>query len=81
MGQHVDGDDSSDDEESNSLHSALVNGGLDVVQKLLDRGSDVNEQNERLKTPLDVASKHGELEIAKTLIKYGADVNSRDSLG
>jgi ankyrin repeat protein len=79
--QHMDGGKSSDDEESDLLHSSSANGRIDVVRRLLDRGADVNARNELLQTPLDVASRHGELAIAKTLIEYGADVNSRDFVG
>ena len=73
--------DLSNDEESKSLHSALRSGRLDEVQRLLDRGADVNELDELCQTPLDVASKDGKLEIARTLIENGADVNSRDNTG
>ena len=79
--QNIGGGKLSDDEESDSLHNASVNGRIDVVQRLLDRGADLNERNKILQTPLDVASEHGKLAIAKKLIKYGADVNSRDTLG
>ena len=72
---------SSDDEESDSLHIALVKGHIAVIWRQLDRGADVNERNELLQTPLHVASGRGQLEIVKTIIKYGADVNSRDNIG
>lgn len=50
--------DSFDCEESDSLHSALESGSLDMmIQRLLDRGADVNERDELLQTPLDVASR------------------------
>ena len=66
----------------NSLHNALSSDShIDAFQRLLNRGADVNERDERLKTPLHVASYDGKLEIAKILIKYGADVNSRDNEG
>jgi ankyrin repeat protein len=78
--QLYNGDDLSNKEDSKSLHSALVNGHFDVVQRLLDRGADVNERNAVLRTPLDEVSKDGNLEVARILIKYGADVNSRDNL-
>ena len=72
----------SNDMEGTSLHGALESGRFAVVQELLDRsGADVNERDNLLRTPLAVASKHGELEIARTVIKYGADVNSRDTTG
>jgi ankyrin repeat protein len=46
-------------EQSTTLHSAVKNGNIDVVKRLLDRGADVNEQAEELQTPLDAASMHG----------------------
>jgi ankyrin repeat protein len=77
--RHHSGD--SSDDESTSLHSAIRKGSAGLVQKLLDRGADVNERDERLDSPLGTASKKGKLEIARTLIKYGGDLNSRDAIG
>ena len=77
VGQDLDGG----DEDSNSLHSALVSEQIDVFQRLLDQGADVDERDERLKTPLHVASWQGKIEIVRTLIKYGADVNALDIEG
>ena len=73
--------DISNDEESKSLHSALRSGCLDEVHRLLKRGADVNELDEKFQTPLDVTSKDGQLEIARILIENGADVNSLDNTG
>ena len=83
VGQHIDDSPSSDNnsDETNSLHFASVNGLVDLARQLLDGGADVNERDELLQTPLDVASRQGELLIAKTLLIYGADVNSRDNIG
>ena len=62
MGQQLDGGHSSCDEDSH----ALANGHIDDIQRLLDRGADVNERNGLLETPLEVVSSmDGELEIAK----------------
>jgi ankyrin repeat protein len=55
----MDGSSLSDDKESDSLHSASVDGRVDMVRRLLDGGADVNERNELLQTPLDVASYWG----------------------
>jgi ankyrin repeat protein len=82
MGQNMGGGPSSDNEESNSLHSASVNGHADVARRLLNGDADVDERNEHLQTPLTVlGSQYGKVAIAKMLIKYGADLNSRDTFG
>ena len=46
-----------DDDQSTSLHSAVKNGSIAVIKRLLNRGADSNEQDERLWTPLYKASK------------------------
>jgi ankyrin repeat protein len=72
---------SSGNEDSISLHSALVSGQIDAFQRLLDQGADVDERDEKFRTPLHIASWQGRLEIVRTLIKYGADVNALDREG
>jgi len=65
-----------------SLHDASKEGNVEVVQLLLDQGTDVNERSgHRQASALYVASFQGKLEVAKLLIKYGADVNCRDKEG
>ncbi|KAI9457889.1 ankyrin repeat-containing domain protein [Russula earlei] len=68
-------------ETKTSLHTALDDGNLESVRSLLDAGTDVNERNTSLQTPLIRATWEGNLEIAKLLIDYGADVNSHDEIG
>ena len=51
--------------DGRSLLSASRSGHLDMIQRLLSDGSDVNERDKRLQTPLDTASKQGELEIVR----------------
>ena len=49
-------------EKNTSLHSAMENGRIGVVQRLLDHGADVDERDELLRTPPYVlASKNGKL--------------------
>jgi ankyrin repeat protein len=79
--QQLDDGGPSDNQESDSLHTALESGHLDLIQRLLDHGADVNERNKISQTLLDVASKDGKLEVVRTLIRSGADVNCRDSSG
>ena len=68
------GEEETNDEQSNSLHSAVKNGSIVGIKRLLDRGADVNEQNHRLRTLLHVALYDGKLEIARILINSSADV-------
>ena len=77
----LDDGDSSDYEEINSLHAALVGGRIGMVRRLLNRGADVNERDELFRTPLHTASEIGKLDLARTLINYGADVDCRDAGG
>ena len=46
-----------DDDQSTSLHSAVKNGSIGAIKRLLNRGADSNEQDERLWTPLYKTSK------------------------
>ena len=70
-----------DGDERPPLHTASDNGQLDVVETLLDQGSDVNEVDSRRWTALLVASITGKLEVAKLLIERGAYVNLRSRAG
>ena len=60
------------------LHSASLEGYLQVVHYLLQLGVDVNIRNSANKTPLLVASWQGHLDVVKCLLEHGADVNLLD---
>jgi len=65
-----------------SLYDASAEGNVEVVQLLLDQGTDVNERSgSGQESALHAASFQGKLEVAKLLINYGADVNFRDKFG
>ena len=68
-------------DEQPSMHTASINGQIDVVRSFLGRGSDVDERNSFQQTALALASRHGRLQVANLLIESGADVNSRDNTG
>lgn len=61
-----------------SLHEAASLGKMDVVQKWLDEGVEVDFMDDIARTPLMEAAISGHLEVAKCLIVRGADVNARD---
>ena len=68
------------------LHNATFHGRLEIVQKLIKAGADVNLRNNQGDTPLyraalDKAADNNRLEIIQELIKAGADVNLRNNEG
>ena len=61
------------------LHLAAQAGNADAVTALLDRGADVNAQDETHgRTPLVFAASQNRLEAMKVLLAKGADVAARD---
>ena len=63
---------------ANPLHIASKNGRLDIVKKLINKGADVNANNNVNETPLHDASKNGHLEVVRELIYEGANVNDKN---
>jgi len=61
--------------EDLSLYDAAYDGKLDVVQLLLDRGVDVNQDRTNGRTPLWIAAARGQLAVAQLLLDRGAKVN------
>lgn len=60
-----------------SLHIAVLNRNQDIAQYLLDRGANVNQQNE-YGTALHITQCG---EMAEILLAYGADVDAQDADG
>ncbi|KAH8995437.1 ankyrin repeat-containing domain protein [Lactarius akahatsu] len=54
--------------------------GVGVAQLLLERGGDVNMENNDRRTPLDTASYFGRFDIAQVLLEHGAKANAEDKL-
>ena len=62
------------------LHSASLEGYLQVVRCLLRHGVDVNARNFEDDTPLLLASQKGHLDVVQCLLEHGADMNLLDDL-
>lgn len=63
------------------LHYQAQHGKIDRVQKLLDSGEDINEQDERGVTPLSFAASSGQVEMIHFLIDHGADTEASTPAG
>jgi ankyrin repeat protein len=63
--------------EMSLLHTAAWNNNKGVVRYLIAEGLNVNEMDEKGKTPLHYAAMAGNLEIVKILIENGADINAQ----
>ncbi|WQF78469.1 Putative NACHT nucleoside triphosphatase, P-loop containing nucleoside triphosphate hydrolase [Colletotrichum destructivum] len=66
---------------SGALHLAAESGDNTIVELLLQKGADVQGQDESGRSPLCMASARGHLRIAETLLGEGADINHADSHG
>jgi len=61
------------------LHYTAINGDIEIVEMLLNRGANVNAANQCGITLLHSAVKRKKMEIIELLLKKGAYVNARDS--
>jgi ankyrin repeat protein len=68
-------------EKSNLLIFSAKNGHKEWVTLLIDAGAEVNQADNKGKTPLMLAARNGNLDLAKILIDNGADVNQKDKDG
>lgn len=64
-----------DSEGWTALHSACVNGSVDMAKELLKLDSIVNAATDKGQTPLHLAVYAGSFEIVKELINFNANVN------
>ena len=62
-----------------ALHVFAKQDDLDMFKIHLYKGENVNERDEKMRTPLHVAMIFGSDEMCNLLLKYGADVHAKDS--
>lgn len=68
-------------ERYTELMNAAKGGNAAAVQRVLERGADVNERTSQGKTPLMLAASEGHAEVVRLLIQQGAEVDVADSYG
>jgi len=61
-----------------ALHSASIQGHVEVVRLLLECGVDVDSRGFWSKSPLLLASFEGHLDVVRCLLDHGADANFQD---
>ena len=64
-----------------SLHEAAMKGNLVEVERLIERGANINTKGTDEMTPLHFAAQESDWEIAEVLIKRGSDINAIDVNG
>lgn len=68
-------------EAASPLHKAVVEGKIKEVNRLIKKGSNINEKTRSGYTPLHLATGHGHVKIVQLLTIKGANVNIRDKHG
>src|SRR5436190_7627501 len=61
---------------STALHWAAHNGDVDIVERLIKAGANINAKNEFGSTPLIEAATSGSTGVIDSLLKAGADANT-----
>lgn len=67
--------------DQQAIHRAAQEGFVDVLQRLVQSGADVNAQDKTKYTPLFYAVNGGHYAAAELLLQHGADPNARDGHG
>ncbi len=60
-------------QNNNALLDAVIMGHKELVQLLLEKGSDPNVVTTKKETPLMIAARNGDIEITKLLLKHNAN--------
>ena len=61
-----------------TLHQAIRDGHLEIVQRLVTNGADINAKDNRGNAPLHIATRNRHLEIVQCLVMNGADINAEN---
>jgi uncharacterized protein len=61
------------------LHFAARSGNVELIKKLIESGEDVNAENNKGETPLQIADKYAMHEAYVELTRHGAKTNSEGS--
>jgi ankyrin repeat protein len=69
------------EELNNELHQAALDGDIQKINELLDKGAVVDARSCSDQTPLMYASLNGHKQVVKLLIQKGAEVNAADDEG
>lgn len=64
-----------------AIHYAAVNGHVDCIRKLVEKGVDINRAGPSGKTPLHIAASLNDVEMTKFLLENGAKNTSKDKFG
>lgn len=68
-------------QKSTILHQLILNGEVEEVEKLLNKGTNVNHKDKSGKTPLHTAILSKQFRIVDRLLESGADVTITDEAG
>ncbi|XP_073227954.1 uncharacterized protein [Porites lutea] len=68
-------------QKSTILHQLILNGEVEEVEKLLNKGTNVNNKDKSGKTPLHTAILSKQFRIVDRLLESGADVTITDEAG
>ena len=60
-----------------SIHDAIRKGNIELAQKLIANGADINRQDEKGYKPLHIAASKGHEELVKYLISKDVDIDGR----
>lgn len=67
--------------DTDEIDNAALNGNIEIVKKYVEKGFDVNTQNQGGQTLLMLAGFNGHTDICEYLIKNGIHIETRDSDG
>ncbi|HBL98773.1 TPA: hypothetical protein DDZ86_03970 [Candidatus Dependentiae bacterium] len=67
--------------ETENLFNAIIDGEVGEVQKLIEKGTDVNAEHFNKDTPLHLAVRFSLMGVIKILIANGANINKQNAVG